>query len=130
MEETQFTEFWKSYPKRTHRLRALRAWRQTARFRPQFDTLLAALEVFKSTDDWTKAGGKFVPLCSTWLNDRRWTEVEPDAPKPPAQPEPEGWREALARLYPHAYEPASWADLLRDHPDIAAELKTELTKTP
>lgn len=40
----------------------------------------------------------------------------------PTEPEPEGWREVLRRLYPDCYEPKSFAELAKTYPDIAEEV--------
>lgn len=37
-------------------------------------TILAALEKHKKSEDWKKDAGKFIPYPATWLNGRRWED--------------------------------------------------------
>lgn len=36
--------------------------------------VMAALKVHRGREQWTKDGGKFIPLPATWLNNERWTD--------------------------------------------------------
>ena len=37
---------------------------------------MAAIEVAKESADWKKEGGKYIPYPATWLNNRRWEDVQ------------------------------------------------------
>lgn len=39
-----------------------------------YDKLAKAVAVAKRSDQWTKDGGQFIPMPSTWLNQRRWED--------------------------------------------------------
>jgi len=105
----------------------MRAWNATRSVKPPLDVLLAALEQFKASPDWTKDAGRFIPHGSSWLNGRRWEEMEPDSPSQevsPTVPEPyPAWREDLEARWPGCFVPNSWADLLRELPDSAVILR-------
>jgi len=34
--------------------------------------VLRAVDAQKQSRDWTKDGGKYIPLATTWLNQERW----------------------------------------------------------
>jgi len=123
---SDFSAFWTAYPKKRDRLKAMRAWNATRTTRPALDVVLAALEQFRVSADWTKEDGRFIPHASSWLNGERWTETESERPSPeisakPTEPYPT-WREELAQRWPGCYVPATWEDLGREHPDIADQL--------
>ncbi|MEN5236137.1 MULTISPECIES: helix-turn-helix domain-containing protein [Pseudomonas] len=70
-----FDQFWKLYPKKRSRKEALKAWNK---LNPTVDLqtlMIAALAKHCASPDWTKAGGQYIPLASTWLNGERWHDV-------------------------------------------------------
>ena len=73
MDEFEF--WWKNYPKKLAKGDARKAWKQTEKIRPSLDRLLKALVVAKSSDQWTKDGGQFIPYPATWLRGERWDDV-------------------------------------------------------
>lgn len=86
----RFEAFWKFYRKNVRgedRQAAIRAW---DKLRPD-DTLIArigrALEKQVASESWQAGYGK--PYASTYLNRRRWEDVE-DLPTQTARPAPEG----------------------------------------
>lgn len=86
----RFEAFWKFYRKNVRgedRQAAIRAW---DKLRPD-DALIArigrALEKQVASESWQAGYGK--PYASTYLNRRRWEDVE-GLPTPPARPAPEG----------------------------------------
>lgn len=80
-----FLEFWKAYPqhRRTGKGAAWKAWQKIRGGSEVFGLIGAALEGYKKSHAWTKDGGQFIPLPTTWLNQRRW---EDDAFRPPEKP--------------------------------------------
>lgn len=96
-----FEQFWKLYPKKRSRKQALKAWNK---LHPSGDlqaVLLAALAKHCVSRDWTKAGGQYIPLASSWLNGERWHDVV----------EPAGY----------AAPPGSFNDLPQHTPDMYLE---------
>jgi DNA-binding transcriptional ArsR family regulator len=85
-----FDAFWKSYPRKVGKKAAEKAWLR-ARDKPALEVILAALDVQKKCDQWTKEGGQFIPHPATWLNQGRWNDEPPEtlplaAPRPSTGP--------------------------------------------
>ena len=79
----RFDEFWEVYPKKRSRPDAEKAW---GKFNCDdiADEVINSVIAFKSSPDWNKDGGQFIPYPATWLNRRGWEEpayVKP-APRP------------------------------------------------
>ena len=73
-----FETFWKAYPRKVGKDAARRAF---AKVKVPVETLVAAVEAQKSSTQWTKDNGQFIPNPATWLNQGRWQdEVEGDDP--------------------------------------------------
>lgn len=69
-----FDKFWSSYPKKTAKEDARKAF---AKLRPDeslLETMLSSLESAKRSRDWAKDDGRYIPHASTWLNGRRWED--------------------------------------------------------
>ena len=69
-----FDEFWSQYPKKIGKAAAGKSWRKIKPSAELHQTILAAVSAHKTTDQWTKDGGKFIPHPATWLNQRRWED--------------------------------------------------------
>ena len=73
-----FIEFWNLYPKKEGKGEAWKAWLKVDP-KPN-NEMIKIMEntiiKYKKTDQWKKDNGQFIPLPSTWLNQRRW-EDEP-----------------------------------------------------
>ena len=69
-----FQLFWQAYPKKQGRTPAEKAWRK---LQPDSDTVRRIVEhvqARRTSEDWTKDLGQFIPLPSTFLNQKRWTD--------------------------------------------------------
>lgn len=68
-----FEEFWKAYPKRVGKGNAEKAWTKLKcdSFLP---LILTRLRTLKTSADWTKDGGQFIPHPATWLNRKGWED--------------------------------------------------------
>ncbi|MFP3494140.1 helix-turn-helix domain-containing protein [Pseudomonas sp. SIMBA_059] len=70
-----FEVFWRLYPNKKSKKDARKAWEK---LKPSADlrhTLMSALGNHRTSRDWTKDDGQYVPMASTWLNGERWTDV-------------------------------------------------------
>lgn len=79
-----FDLFWAEYPKnrRTGKARCA-AWFKTHQPDEQtVQAMVAAIRYLKTTEQWTRDGGQFIPMPATFLNQRRW---EDDTAKPPVE---------------------------------------------
>ena len=75
-DDTQFREFVEAYPasRRTRTPDAHAAFVKALRWTP-FETLLAALEQHKRSEQWQK---HIIPSMLTWLREERWIQVLPE----------------------------------------------------
>ena len=71
---TSFDAFWQAYPRKTAKGAAEAAWRKLKPDEPLVARMLAAVEVAKQSAQWQRDGGQYIPLPSTWLNQRRWED--------------------------------------------------------
>ena len=67
-----FEAFWKAYPKRIGKAKALAAWKRAKR--PALEDVLCRLEALKASDQWKKDGGQFIPHPATWINRGGWDD--------------------------------------------------------
>ena len=72
--ESGFEKFWSAYPKKTAKEQALKAWKKLKPDEKLIDKMLWSLERQKSSVQWTKDGGQFIPYPATWLNGKRWED--------------------------------------------------------
>lgn len=80
-----FDEFWKAYPKKVAKTQALKAWSKLKPNAELQQVILNALERQKQSVQWQKDNGQFIPYPATWLNGRRWEDVQEQVLQP-AQP--------------------------------------------
>lgn len=69
-----FDIFYKAYPKKIGKEKALKAWNKLKVDEDLFKIIMTALEAQKKSKDWEKDDGKFIPHPATWLNGKRWED--------------------------------------------------------
>ena len=69
-----FLSFWSIYPRKTGKLEALRIWLRVQPDQHLQERILEAVRQQKTSEDWTKDGGRFIPHPKTWLNQGRWDD--------------------------------------------------------
>ena len=69
-----FLSFWSEYPRKTGKQEALRIWLRLNPDQERQARILAAVRQQKTSDDWTKDNGQFIPHPKTWLNQGRWDD--------------------------------------------------------
>lgn len=91
--DAAFDRFWARYPRKQDKAKARRAWSKLSPDRALVDRIMAALEIQRRSESWTREGGRYIPMPSTWLNGRRWEDELPPGPdrRPPAREE-YGWQ--------------------------------------
>lgn len=72
----EFALFWKAYPNKKSKQRALKRWK---RGNYCLAEILPALEVQKRTRNWVKCDGQFVPRADAYLNQQRYQDPLPQA---------------------------------------------------
>lgn len=68
-----FGQFWSVYPNKVAKPAALKAFR-SAKINGHLPEVIADIEAKKQTTSWTKNNGEFIPMPSTYLNQRRWED--------------------------------------------------------
>lgn len=86
----RFEQFWKAYPGGGSRLKAVAAWDALAPDDALIDEMARALKRQMRSRQWRDGVG--IPHASTWLNNARWTDKLPEAPRSPAGSST-GWAE-------------------------------------
>jgi len=68
-----FDEFWKAYPKRVKKQDAIKAWGQV-KAEGLTKVILDSLTQFRSSKEWARENGRYIPYPATWLRNRRWED--------------------------------------------------------
>jgi len=77
-----FDVFWNQYPKKQGKATAKKAFIKALK-KVDWGIMMEALRKQSASHDWTKDGGQYIPMASTWLNQERWEdEVYDNKPKP------------------------------------------------
>lgn len=71
---SRFEEFWDAYPKKRDKGHAEKAFKALRVSDGLLSIMLSALDHQRQMADWTKDGGKFIPLPATWLHGHRWDD--------------------------------------------------------
>ncbi|WP_104565614.1 hypothetical protein [Ralstonia mannitolilytica] len=75
--DAMFEEFWTAYPKKVSKAAALKAYRKIKPSESLQAEILAAVSRAKTSVDWSKDDGQFIPYPASWLNARRWEDEAP-----------------------------------------------------
>ena len=71
-----FDQFWSVYPRKVGKKDAVKVWNQ---IRPNPDLtnqIVQGVERWKSSEQWTKDDGRFIPYPATFLRGERWNEYD------------------------------------------------------
>lgn len=71
-----FERFWMAYPRHTAKQNARKAWEKLKLIPddPRIQAIRDGLARAKTSREWTKDGGQFIPHAATWLNGARWAD--------------------------------------------------------
>lgn len=72
-----FDEFWSAYPRKIKKPVAEKSFQAISPDPALLQHMLATIEWQKTTEDWTREGGRYIPHPATWLNQERWND-EPE----------------------------------------------------
>lgn len=70
-----FESFWTAYPKKKARPAAERAFK-AAKINGHLSDVLKDIESKSDSAEWKKEKGQYIPYPATYLNERRWEDVE------------------------------------------------------
>ncbi len=73
-QEKMFDTFWEIYPKKRSKGRAERAWVKIKPDEQLFKAILDGLERAKTSVEWLKDDGQYIPYPSSWLNAKGWED--------------------------------------------------------
>lgn len=76
-----FTAFWEAYPRKKSKGDAEKAWLKIKPDGALTEQILTALDRAKSSQDWRREDGRFIPYPASWLRSKGW-EDEPQGAKP------------------------------------------------
>lgn len=74
----RFERWWAEYPRKSAKRKALDWWLRRKPDDQLTDTMIAAVRTQRTTPSWTKDGGQYIPLPTTWLNGERWQDQDVD----------------------------------------------------
>lgn len=66
-----FLEFWNLFPKKVGVSAAKKSWEK---LKPPIDEVIAALKWKKTSEQWNRSNGQFIPNPATYLNQGRWKD--------------------------------------------------------
>ena len=69
-----FQSFWTAYPNKKAKPAALKAFTKLKPDAELLAEMLKAIEVQKQSAQWQKDNGQYIPMPTTWLNQRRWED--------------------------------------------------------
>lgn len=75
-----FADFWAAYPRKKSKGAAERAWLKVKPDEQLAGQIVAAVERAKTSADWLREGGRFIPHPATWLNAKGWMDEGCAAP--------------------------------------------------
>jgi len=70
----EFEQFWQAYPKKVGKDKAEASFKKLKSLATVLPQILEALEWQKVSDQWTRDGGQYIPLPTTYLNQGRWKD--------------------------------------------------------
>jgi hypothetical protein len=69
-----FEKFWSIYPKKRSKGDAEKAWKKIKPNEQLLAIIIATIERAKTSDDWVKDNGQYIPYPATWLNGKGWDD--------------------------------------------------------
>jgi len=114
--DAMFDDFWAAYPKKVAKATAKSAFLKHKPTLELVEKMIAGIEKYKKTDQWTRDGGQYIPHAATWLNQKRWEDEIPTGGK---------------RVSFQAYDQTDqWQDTTYDRvgPDLLAEARAMTSK--
>lgn len=74
-----FDMFWAAYPRHTAKDVARKSWGRLNPSSELVKVILSAIDRQKTSAQWTRDNGQFIPHPATWLNQHRWEDELPSA---------------------------------------------------
>lgn len=74
VEPPGFESFWKAYPRKVGKGAARRAWKKIKAPLTKLPEILHSIETQKTSSEWSRENGRYIPHPATWLNQERWSD--------------------------------------------------------
>ena len=71
-----FERFWQAYPRKKSKGQAEKAWKSIRPDQVLVLRILSALEIAKTSGDWLRDGGRYIPYPATWLRAMGWEDEQ------------------------------------------------------
>ncbi len=78
--EPSFEIFWEQYPRKEGKSNAKKSWLKLPLTGELITRIMSALEQHKSTEQWQRENGRFIPYPASWLNQQRWEDEISESP--------------------------------------------------
>lgn len=75
-ENEDFKRFWEAYPRKVGKTDALKFWGQLKPDGALVDKIVAGVERWSRSEQWTKDGGRFIPYPARFLRAERYNEYD------------------------------------------------------
>lgn len=72
--DVAFQVLWDAYPLKVGKKAAWKAWQRVDVTQELAARIMASLEQWRASDQWTKDAGRYIPHASTWINGERWED--------------------------------------------------------
>lgn len=69
-----FERFWKEYPKKKSKGDAEKAFKAIKPSEQLLETMISTIKQAKTSEEWTKEGGRFIPYPASWLRAKGWED--------------------------------------------------------
>jgi hypothetical protein len=73
-ENDRFERFWSAYPRKTGKKEAIEAWKRINPDEDMTETIIAGLERWKQSKQWTDDNGQYIPYPASFLSKERWND--------------------------------------------------------
>ena len=94
--DQRFEMFWEAYPKKVGKTAALKAWNRVNPDDALYARIIASIAASKTSDQWRRENGRYIPNPLTWLNQGRWDDEYPESSTQAQQPRQSG--NAITRM--------------------------------
>lgn len=81
--DCRFDIFWEAYPKKKAKDDCLKAWKKLKPDDAMASRIMVALSRAKSSEEWERHDGRFIPYGATWLNGKRFDDDLTPTHRPP-----------------------------------------------
>ena len=101
-QQDRFDQFWQRYPRKKSKGQAEKTWAKINPDEQLHEAILNGLERAKTSGDWQKNNGEFIPHPATWLNAKGWEDEHESSGAPNDKPLTEQRRkeiELIKELY-------------------------------